>query len=58
MEEEGEALEKDECRHDLVEAKHLLGAVLLEDEDPEAAGQEEEGREHLVEGGQRHLAGG
>jgi hypothetical protein len=34
----------------------LLRAVLLEDEYPEAAGEEEESAEHLVEGGQRHLA--
>ena len=58
MEEEGEALEEDECRHDPVDPEHLLGAVLLEDEDPEASGQEEKDGQHLVEGGQRHLAGG
>ncbi len=34
----------------------LLWAVLLENEDPEAAGEEKEDAQHLVEGRQRHLA--
>ena len=37
---------------------YLLSAILSEDEDPEAAGEEEEDGQHLVERGQRHLAGG
>ena len=34
---------------------HLLCSILLENEHPEAAGEEEEDGEHLIEGRQGHL---
>ena len=35
---------------------YLLSAILSEDEDPEAAGEEEEDRHQDVQGGQGHLS--
>ena len=70
VEEEGETLQEDKSSHNPVDPEHLnkddaleenddanlLSAVLLEDEDPEAAGEKEEDGKHLEESWQRHLS--
>ena len=57
VEKQREGLEEDEGCHDPVYTEHLFRTGLLEDENPEAAGQEEEDGEHLVERRQGHLSG-
>ena len=55
VEEEEEGLEEHQGCHDPVDPEHLLCSVLLENEHPEAAGEEERSGEHLVESRQGHL---
>ena len=48
MEEERQGLEKDQRCHDPVDSINLLGTVLLQYDDPEAAAEEEEDRQRLA----------
>ena len=53
VEKQREGLEEDEGCHDPVDTEHLFRTGLLEDENPEAAGQEEEDGRGARSGGAR-----
>ena len=56
VEEERQRFEEDKRGHDPVNPENLLRSSLLEDEDPETSGQEEQDCQHLIQRRERHFS--